>query len=104
MAVSLCVCLFPNSSETVNTNEKKFWGMIPLRVQMVLGLKISRYGQPFSGKLGMQWSDLADILISQVLLGLMPLKISTAISISYSSKTLNHPFDSEVINMLFSEH
>ena len=37
MSVSLCVCLFPNSSETANPNELKFWVMILLRVQMVLG-------------------------------------------------------------------
>ena len=31
------VCLFPNSSKTVNPNEQNFWGMITLGVQMVLG-------------------------------------------------------------------
>ena len=35
--VCVCVCLFPNSYKTVNPNEQKFWGMIPLGVQMVLG-------------------------------------------------------------------
>ena len=28
--VSLCVCLFPNSSKTTKPDELKFWGMIPL--------------------------------------------------------------------------
>ena len=35
--VSLCVCLFPNSYETANPNELKFWGMIPLGMEKVLG-------------------------------------------------------------------
>ena len=35
--VYLFVYLFPNSSKTMNPNELKFWGMIPLGVQMVLG-------------------------------------------------------------------
>ena len=33
----LLVCLFVNSSEWVQFKELKFWGMIPLGVQMVLG-------------------------------------------------------------------
>ena len=37
VSVSLCVCLFLNSSETVETDELRFLGMIPLGVQMVLG-------------------------------------------------------------------
>ena len=35
--VYLFVYLFPNSSETANPNELKFWGMIPLGMQKVLG-------------------------------------------------------------------
>ena len=39
--VSLCfclfVCLFPNSSKTVNPSELKFGGMIPLEIGKVLG-------------------------------------------------------------------
>ena len=35
--VCLFVCLFPNSSETANPSELKFWGMIPLGMQNVLG-------------------------------------------------------------------
>ena len=31
------VCLFPNFSETANPSELKFWGMIPLGMQNVLG-------------------------------------------------------------------
>ena len=43
MSVSLCACLFINSSVTVKPNELKFCGMIPLVMQMVLGLKTSGY-------------------------------------------------------------
>ena len=35
--VSLCVWMFPNSSETANPSELKFWGMIPLGNGKVLG-------------------------------------------------------------------
>ena len=35
--VSLFVCLFPNSSETANPSELKFWGMILLGMEKVLG-------------------------------------------------------------------
>ena len=35
--VCFFVCLFPNSSETANPNELKFWGMIPLGIGKVLG-------------------------------------------------------------------
>ena len=35
--VWLFVCLFPNSSETANPSELKFWGMIPLGIGKVLG-------------------------------------------------------------------
>ena len=37
LCVCLCVCLFPNSYETANPNELKFWGMIPLGMEKVLG-------------------------------------------------------------------
>ena len=37
MSLSECVCLFPNSYETANPNELKFWGMIPFGMQKVLG-------------------------------------------------------------------
>ena len=36
-SVCLFVCLFPNSSETANPSELKFWGMIPLGIRKVLG-------------------------------------------------------------------
>ena len=35
--VSLFVCLFPNSSKTTNPSKLKFWGMIPLGMEKVLG-------------------------------------------------------------------
>ena len=35
--VSESVCLFPNSSETANSSELKFWGMIPLGMEEDLG-------------------------------------------------------------------
>ena len=35
--VCVFVCSFPNSSKTVDPNELKFWGMISLGVQKVLG-------------------------------------------------------------------
>ena len=35
--VCVFVCLFPNSSETANPSELKFWGMIPLGMRKVLG-------------------------------------------------------------------
>ena len=35
--VSDFVCLFPNSSKTTQPDELKFWGMIPLGMQKVLG-------------------------------------------------------------------
>ena len=35
--VCVFVCLSFNSSETANSNELKFWGMISLLVQIVLG-------------------------------------------------------------------
>ena len=35
--VSECVWMFPNSSETANPSELKFWGMIPLGIGKVLG-------------------------------------------------------------------
>ena len=35
--VSLSVWMFPNSSETANPSELKFWGMIPLGIGKVLG-------------------------------------------------------------------
>ena len=35
--VSDFVCLFPNSSKTTKPDELKFWGMIPLGMQKVLG-------------------------------------------------------------------
>ena len=40
------VCLFPNSSETANPSDLKFWGMIPLGMQNVsnLGYPDSFYG------------------------------------------------------------
>ena len=37
LSVSLFVCWFPNSSETANPSELKFWGMIPLGMEKVLG-------------------------------------------------------------------
>ena len=37
LLVSLFVCLLPNSSETANPSNLKFWGMIPLGMQNVLG-------------------------------------------------------------------
>ena len=37
LSVSESVCLFPNSSQTVNPSELKFWGMIPLVIGKVLG-------------------------------------------------------------------
>ena len=36
LSVSECVCLFPNSTETANLNDLKFWGMIPLGMEKVL--------------------------------------------------------------------
>ena len=33
----MSVSVFPNSSKTTKPNELKFWGMIPLRMQKVLG-------------------------------------------------------------------
>ena len=39
MSVFFFAYLFPNSSETANPNEQKFWGIIPLGMQMVLGKK-----------------------------------------------------------------
>ena len=35
--VCVCVWMFPNSSETANPSELKFWGMIPLGIGKVLG-------------------------------------------------------------------
>ena len=37
MSVSEFVCSFPNSSKTTKPDELKFWGMIPLGMQEVLG-------------------------------------------------------------------
>ena len=37
LSVCLCVRLFPNCSETVNPNDLKILGIIPLDLQMVLG-------------------------------------------------------------------
>ena len=37
MSVSEFVWLFPNSSKTTKPDELKFWGMIPLGMQEVLG-------------------------------------------------------------------
>ena len=37
VSVSLSVCLFPNSSETANPSELKFWGMILFGIGKVLG-------------------------------------------------------------------
>ena len=37
LSVSLCVWMFPNSSETANPSELKFLGMIPLGMEKVLG-------------------------------------------------------------------
>ena len=34
---SLCVWMFPNSSETANPSDMKFWKMIPLGMEKVLG-------------------------------------------------------------------
>ena len=35
--VCVCVWMFPNSSETANPSDLKFWGMIPLGIGKVLG-------------------------------------------------------------------
>ena len=35
--VSVCVCLFPNSSKTTKPDKLEIWGMIPLGMQKVLG-------------------------------------------------------------------
>ena len=35
--VCVCVWMFPNSYETANPSELKFWGMIPLGIGKVLG-------------------------------------------------------------------
>ena len=43
MVVSKFVCLFPNSSETANTSDLKFWGMIPFGMEKVLGQKINKW-------------------------------------------------------------
>ena len=51
MSVSLSVCLFVNFSKTAEPDELKFWGMIPLGLQMVLGQKTSRFDKLFSRKL-----------------------------------------------------
>ena len=48
--LSVCVCMFANSSQTANPNELKFWGMTSLHVQMVLGYKASGFYQPFAEK------------------------------------------------------
>ena len=37
--VSESVWMFPDSSETANPSDLKFWGMIPLGMEKVLGLK-----------------------------------------------------------------
>ena len=43
--------LFHNSSERVNPNELKFFGMNSLGgVQMIIGYKTSGFDQPFAGK------------------------------------------------------
>ena len=46
--VSDFVCLFPNSSKTTKPDELKFWGMIPLGMQKVLGY--SGFVEPLAGK------------------------------------------------------
>ena len=35
--VCVCVWMFPNSSETANPSDLKFWGMIPLGMEKVFG-------------------------------------------------------------------
>ena len=50
MSLCVCVCLFPNSSETANPSELKFSGMIPLGNEKVLGLKTSGFVEPLAGK------------------------------------------------------
>ena len=37
LSVSECVWMFPNYSETANPSDLKFWGMIPLGMEKVLG-------------------------------------------------------------------
>ena len=49
--MSVFVCLFPNSSETAHPYELKFWGLIPLKVQMVLGYKNIRIRRNVSRKI-----------------------------------------------------
>ena len=48
--VSECVCLSLNYYEMADPNELKFWGMIPLGVQTVLGWKKSGFVEPLAGK------------------------------------------------------
>ena len=50
--VSLCVCLFPNFSKTVDPNEQKFWGMqFPWKCRWFKAKKTSRFSQLFTKKL-----------------------------------------------------
>ena len=53
--------MFPISSETANPSELKFWGMIPLGMEKVLGLKTFEFVEPLAKKIacivGMYTSD-----------------------------------------------